>query len=44
VVQPVNDFAVTEKTTTADTAVLTERNPELSEEEFEFDCDIADDG
>ena len=43
VVQPVNDFAVTEKTTTADTAVLTERNPELSEEEVELDADTMDD-
>jgi hypothetical protein len=43
VVQPVDDFAVTKKTTTADTAVLTERNPELSEEKIEFDRGIVDD-
>ena len=39
----VDDFAVTRKTTTADTAVLTERNPELSEEEVELDADTMDD-
>ena len=42
VIQPVDDFAVTEKTTTADTAMLTDRNPELSDDKFEFDRVVDD--
>jgi len=37
IIQPVDDFEVTQKTTAVDTETLKQRNPELSEREFEFD-------
>jgi hypothetical protein len=39
-VQPVDDFEVTQKTAAIDTGALEERNPELREDESEYDTEL----
>jgi hypothetical protein len=39
-VQPVDDFEVTQKTAAIDTGTLEERNPELREDESEYDTEL----
>jgi hypothetical protein len=40
IVQPIDDFEVTQKTAVIDTGVLEERNPELREDESEYDTEL----
>jgi hypothetical protein len=39
-VQPIDDFEVTQKTAAVDTEALEERNPELREDESEYDTEL----
>lgn len=40
IIQPIDDFEVTQKTAAIDTGSLEERNPELTEDEFEYDAEL----
>jgi hypothetical protein len=40
IIQPVDDFEVTQKTAAIDTGTLEERNPELTEDESEYDTEL----